>query len=390
MLGMEKLLQMLKDVEINNQGVYLRKLKVSKEGVGCFIPALNADMFMNRVGIVKQLLEQEINIAFVVLFDGVAGLAESLKVDVPVVAMSQLKVLSSKPEKIIMIHSEATWPDAFYQYFLRLGITPFVLWDSSVLEKNKKYYWSNILKIYNAYMSFDDDLSRASFLGALKARLTGQPYDRVYALEGQYMLDGFRPYKGSIAIDGGAFDGETGKDFSELGANVYSFELDKNNYLKVAEKGKKYDFHAVNMGLWSCKKQERYIHAGTGSTVTKAGSDVAYLIDIDTFVKENDIPRIDYIKLDVEGAELDVLKGAVMSIGKWKPILAISAYHREEDLWVLHDFIKSVRSDYNFAFRHYKIDSRDYYLTDSIRKLFVDYDMSLMVPTQWESVLYAK
>ena len=58
------------------------------------------------------------------------------------------------------------------------------------------------------------------------------------------------------------------------------------------------------------------------------------------------------IKLDVEGAELDVLRGAAATIVRFKPILALSAYHKFDDFWVLMNFVKSLRSDYEFALRH--------------------------------------
>ena len=58
------------------------------------------------------------------------------------------------------------------------------------------------------------------------------------------------------------------------------------------------------------------------------------------------------IKFDTEGAELDILRGAAATIVRFKPILALSAYHKFDDFWVLMNFVKSLRSDYEFALRH--------------------------------------
>jgi len=107
-------------------------------------------------------------------------------------------------------------------------------------------------------------------------------------------------------------------------------------------------------------------------------------------VKENNLPRIDYIKLDVEGAELDTLKGAVYSISKWKPKMAISAYHKYTDMWQLADLVKSVRPDYEFAFRHYRIDARDYLLNDNERNIIKSLGLNLFLPTTCEYVLYCR
>lgn len=387
---MDKLLSMLRDVELNNQEVYLKRLRDSGEMVGCFIPAWTVDRLQKGIETVARLWKLGINFAFVALFDEFMGNFEGVDIEVPTMPVSQIGSCEDKPRHIIMLQSGEEWTNAMYQYFMGQGICPHLLWNWEEIEGKKKYYWYNIHNIVMAYRWFEDDISREAFLGVLKGKLTGQPYDRVYAQEMQYMLQGFKPFEGSIAIDGGAFDGETGRQFADLGADVYSFELDRRNFQRVEEKARKYNFHAINKGLWSCKKQDKYHVGGEASTVTGLGTEIADLIDIDTFVNENDLPRVDYIKLDVEGGELEVLKGAAMSISKWKPILAISAYHREEDLWTLGQYIKSLRPDYEFAFRHHAIDARDYYLRKEWREIYLRYGLGLMAPTPWESVLYAR
>lgn len=387
---MEKLLSMLRDVELNNQDVYLKRLKDNGEMVGCFIPAWTGERLQQGIATVARLWKFGINFAYIALFDEYMGNFQAVDIEVPTIPVSQICSYEDRPRHIIMLQSGEEYTNAMYQYFQGQGMMPFLLWNWEELEGKKKYYWFNILNVLEAYQQLEDDMSREAFLGVLKAKLTGQPYDRVYAQEMQYMLHGFKPFEGCIAIDGGAFDGETGRQFADLGADVYSFELDRRNFRQVEEKARKYNFHAVNKGLWSCKKQDKYHVGGEASTVTALGTETAELIDIDTFVSENDLPRIDYIKLDVEGGELEVLKGAAMSISKWKPILAISAYHREEDLWTLGKYIKSLRPDYKFAFRHHMIDARDYYLRKDQRELYLRYGLSLMAPTPWESVLYAR
>ena len=69
--------------------------------------------------------------------------------------------------------------------------------------------------------------------------------------------------------------------------------------------------------------------------------------------------------MDIEGAELAALSGAAKVIGRYKPTLAISGYHKPEDLWELPNKIRSLNPDYVLSFGHHS-------------------------PVSWESVFYAK
>jgi FkbM family methyltransferase len=55
------------------------------------------------------------------------------------------------------------------------------------------------------------------------------------------------------------------------------------------------------------------------------------LTTIDKLVAELGLTRVDYIKMDIEGAEVPALQGAASTIPKWKPRLALAAYHKLDD-----------------------------------------------------------
>ena len=127
----------------------------------------------------------------------------------------------------------------------------------------------------------------------------------------------------------------------------------------------------------------------TASHIDANGNDKAQFISIDEYVEQKGLPRVDYIKLDVEGAEYDTLRGAVKTIAKWKPRMAISAYHLLDDIWKLQQYVKSIRPDYTFTFRHYKIDVHDYWLNDADRTNLRNFELGELIPTECEMVLYA-
>ncbi|MGC9049063.1 MAG: FkbM family methyltransferase [Patescibacteria group bacterium] len=62
---------------------------------------------------------------------------------------------------------------------------------------------------------------------------------------------------------------------------------------------------------------------------------------------KNDVKQIDFIKVDIEGMERNLLAGAEKTIKKFKPKIAIRTYHRPDDPEVLERMIKSFVPEYN-------------------------------------------
>ena len=63
--------------------------------------------------------------------------------------------------------------------------------------------------------------------------------------------------------------------------------------------------------------------------------------------------------MDIEGAELPALKGAEMSIRRFKPKLAISVYHKQEDIWKIQHWIEGLDLGYRFYLRHFTIHAEE-------------------------------
>ncbi|MBO4401108.1 MAG: FkbM family methyltransferase, partial [Selenomonadaceae bacterium] len=213
-------------------------------------------------------------------------------------------------------------------------------------------FMNHLPELMEVYASLIDEESRRTFCGYWLGRISYQVREFVYSRSAHYLIDGFIPEPGAVVIDGGVFDGGTAKVFTEMGYKVYGFEMDVKNFeisRKVAEsKG----FVVENFSLGSYRHKMRYNSVGgSGNSWNTGGADITQVVTLDEYVRENNLPRVDFIKLDVEGAELDILKGARTCIARFKPILAISAYHKLDDFWMLMDFIKSIRHDYEFAMR---------------------------------------
>jgi FkbM family methyltransferase len=86
-------------------------------------------------------------------------------------------------------------------------------------------------------------------------------------------------------------------------------------------------------GVWDHDgemKLHRADHAWADQVGTK-GPESVQITTIDKIVAELALPRVDFIKMDIEGAERNALAGARETLGKYQPRMAIAAYHQPDD-----------------------------------------------------------
>ena len=76
---------------------------------------------------------------------------------------------------------------------------------------------------------------------------------------------------------------------------------------------------------------------------------------IDSTVEEENLARLDFIKMDIEGAELNALKGGERSLKRFHPKLAVSLYHSIEDFRTIPRYLDSLGLKYKFYLDHHTI-----------------------------------
>jgi FkbM family methyltransferase len=95
------------------------------------------------------------------------------------------------------------------------------------------------------------------------------------------------------------------------------------------------------------------VDAGPGSRMSADGSVQAMTVSVDDFVRTNGLERVDFIKMDVEGAEQLALEGSAETIASHQPKLAICAYHEPDDLWQIPLLITRLNPHYRLYLDHY-------------------------------------
>ena len=82
---------------------------------------------------------------------------------------------------------------------------------------------------------------------------------------------------------------------------------------------------------------------------TLAKSDGVPVYTLDEIVDTLGLDRVDFIKMDIEGAEPEALKGAERTIVRFKPKLAISVYHLENEPASVCATVMKIQPKYRIA-----------------------------------------
>ena len=164
---------------------------------------------------------------------------------------------------------------------------------------------------------------------------------------------------GDVVVDAGGCWGDTALYFaSRVGpaGKVYTFEFDPEN-LEVMRANLELNpelasrIEVVERPLWGHSGEMLGFIGGGRMTRVVAPEEADRLVEtitLDDFVEQAGLARVDFVKMDVEGAESSVLSGARSTLARDTPKLAIAAYHEHDDLVRLPAAIASVVPGYRF------------------------------------------
>jgi len=178
--------------------------------------------------------------------------------------------------------------------------------------------------------------------------------------------------EGDYVIDAGACHGDTALFFAHQAGKkgkIYSFEFVPENMEVLSNNLNlnselKDHISVIRNPLWSKKGVPVYYKSngpGTVVNMNSMGADSSSVLTttIDELVSNGSIEKVDFIKMDIEGAETEALKGAENTLRKFKPRLAISLYHRPIDFKVIPEYLKSLDIGYKFYYNHYTMHAEE-------------------------------
>lgn len=216
-------------------------------------------------------------------------------------------------------------------------------------------------ELRKAFYLWSDDDSRRGYLAQLRFRLL-MDFNELPSpvLHPQYFADDlFDLLPNEMFIDCGAYDGDTIKEFLHrrgLSFNeIIAFEPDPVNFQNLQEYTSslvgsiKDKITCLQLAVGANKGKLRFEAKGTvQSAVTETGDLVVDCVPMDEFLV-NKMPT--FLKMDIEGAEVDAMIGVREVLQKARPTLAICVYHRPDHLWRIPLIIDSISNDYHFYLR---------------------------------------
>jgi FkbM family methyltransferase len=171
--------------------------------------------------------------------------------------------------------------------------------------------------------------------------------------------------KGKIAIDVGAYIGVYSVFAGKLGAQVYAFEpnpfiyKDMDTNLEINNLRKDVKLYKFGISNTNAIRYLNFDHGpfSSGTNLTMSQENEARPVEVKSL--DEVVPLLNpitVIKIDTEGSELDVLRGSVKIIERWKPtfiIESLSPTHREEIYSYLKNFgytCEKLENTHNFSY----------------------------------------
>lgn len=226
----------------------------------------------------------------------------------------------------------------------------------------RKYLEKNNERLDRVIAHLQDELSKETLIKVINTRLTwNEEYTKEICVEDMYFIPELQLGKHEVFIDGGAYDGDTAQIFINKVdgqfEKIYCVEPNEENHCKLQKVKEEYpdeQIEMIPMGLSDVVGEVYFSGEEKGYHISECGSKKMPVTTIDTLELE---PT--FIKLDIQGVEMDALKGSIATIRKCRPKLAVCVYHKMEDLLDIAEWLLDLGLDYKLMIRHHAEDVND-------------------------------
>ena len=211
-----------------------------------------------------------------------------------------------------------------------------------------------------------DDLSRRQYLDQVRWRTVGDYNNlNLSVIKEAYFLDNlFSLSSEEVFIDCGAYDGDTSRTLIQRQngsvGKIVAIEPDPANFRRLRSWMTELDsqlankIEAFNVAIGAERGITRFNATGMAdASIIDSGSLSVQCSPLDELLLGY-APT--FIKMDIEGAEPEALRGASQLIKRYRPIIAACVYHKQNHLWRVPLLIQSLSSDYEFFLRSHEVE----------------------------------
>jgi FkbM family methyltransferase len=235
--------------------------------------------------------------------------------------------------------------------------------QNNIFTKNDAIIIKNIDKIASIIPMLEDEKSKKIYYYYTYMRMNKNIIYTGIAekSDNEYIIDELKLWGGVESIvDAGAYTGDSITLFEKVLNNkidkVFAFEADANTYHILKETVEKSKFSQkvimFNLALFSENTTLSFnSNSGPVSSIANDGHSFVKAVKIDDIITE----RITFIKMDIEGAEMDALIGAEKILKRDRPKLAICIYHKPAHLWEIPIYLKAIVPEYKFYIRKHSL-----------------------------------
>lgn len=185
-----------------------------------------------------------------------------------------------------------------------------------------------------------------------------------------YRMEHVSPAPNDIIFDIGAYRGDTVAFFRKYlqeSGHIYAFEPDDINFSALEDNITSNHLDNVTpvkkalidqekqCTLIATPKSSSFLYIINDALTTDSVTEIS-ATTVDQFMTHNNIPRLDFIKSDIEGCELAMLKGGAKSIQRHTPKMALAIYHSIADLLEVPLYVNKLNPDYKLYLRHWNFE----------------------------------
>ena len=219
------------------------------------------------------------------------------------------------------------------------------------------FYAQNVERIKAVANMLMDERSKSVYLKAWQYRQYRKKCDfPPYDWRPQYFRM-FQLGNDEVFIDCGAYVGDTLDGFIKqcpAYKKIVAFEPNTKTYAQLqANHGNTRDTILLNAGAYDKEGEVFFSGEGGSATITAENQKGVERIRVNAIDNLN-LEKVTFIKMDIEGAELNALKGAEKTILRDKPKLAICIYHSLEDMVCIAEYIHRLVPEYQLRVNHYE------------------------------------